>query len=217
MHDAWGVRASSANMTLAIVQQSHTGVEFRYRLQATGIPAGSVVNLVAWPVTEREPAVVLKGVTFNDTGLAVCAGRPGTCGKPAKPDDPVEIPVHPSPGEPLRLGVVSPDGAVKAFAKIVPVPLQGEDKGCRVSAALLMPEAQLLFVEGTGLAPNSELSMATDSEGERHDIAGNVDGHGRYVSALMPYKQGLMGGVVHIRLKAGGCSPTVIVPWGKRQ
>src|SRR5579864_9123504 len=83
MHDAWGVRAGSANMTLAIVEQSHTGAEFRYRLHATGIPAGRVVTLVAWPVTQREPAEVLPGVTFNDTGLAVCAGRPGTCGDPA--------------------------------------------------------------------------------------------------------------------------------------
>ena len=85
MHDAWGVRAGSANMTLAIVEQSHTGAEFRYRLHATGIPAGRVVTLVAWPVTQREPAEVLPGVTFNDTGLAVCAGRPGTCGDPQSP------------------------------------------------------------------------------------------------------------------------------------
>jgi len=217
MHDAWGVRASSANMTLAIVQQSHTGAEFRFRLQATGIPAGSVVSLVAWPVTQREPTEALRGVTFNDTGLAVCAGRPGTCGDPSKPDDPIEIPFRPAPGEPVRLGVVSQDGAVKAFAKIVPVPLQGEDKGCRVSAALLTAGAELLFVEGTGLAPNSELSMATDSEGEKHDVQGKVDSQGRYVSALMPYKQGLMRGTVHIRLKAGACSPSVNVPWGKQR
>ena len=49
----------------------------------------------------------------------------------------IDIPFRPVPGEPVRLGVVSQDGSVKAFAKIVPLPLQGEDKSCRVSAVLL--------------------------------------------------------------------------------
>ncbi|HWB85399.1 MAG TPA: hypothetical protein VG675_14750 [Bryobacteraceae bacterium] len=217
LHDAWGVRASSPNVKLAIVEQSHVGAEFRYRLQATGIPAGSVFTLFAWPVTQREPAEVLRGVTFNDVGIAVCAGRPGTCGDAAKPNDPIDIPFRPIAGQPVRLGIVSQDGAVKAFAKIVPLPLEGEDKGCRVSATLLTPGAELVLVEGTGFAPNSELTMAMDSEGEKHDAKGKVDEHGRYISALMPYKQGLARGTVSVRLKGGGCSPSVSVPWGKRQ
>ena len=217
MHDVWGVRTSVPGTTLAIVQQSQTGDEFRYRLQATGIPANSVLTLVAWPVTQREPVEVLRGVTFNDMGFAVCAGRPGTCGDPEKPDDPIDIPFRPVPGEPVRLGVVSQDGTLKAFAKIVPLPLQGEDKGCRVSAVLLTAGAELVFVEGTGFVPNSELTMATDSEGEKHDVKGKVDAQGRYISALLPYKQGLARGIVNIGLKGGACAPTVHVPWGKRQ
>jgi hypothetical protein len=218
MHDAWGARASSPNATLTIVEQSHTGAEFRYRLRATGIPAGSVMTLVAWPVTQRGPVEVLHGVTFSDdVGFAVCAGRPGTCGDPAKPNDPIDLPFRPVAGEPVRLGVISQDGSVKAFARIVPVPLQGEDKGCRVSASLLTPAAELLFVEGAGFAPNSELTMATDSEGDKHDAKGKADDQGRYVSALMPYKQGLARGTVNIRLKGSACSPGVAVPWGKRQ
>ena len=217
LHETWGAKASSPNMTLAIVEQSHANGVFRYRLQATGIPADTVVTLVAWPVTQREPSENLRGVTFNDAGVAVCAGRPGTCGDPAKPDDPIDIPFRPVPGEPVRLAVISQDGAVKAFAKIVPLPIQGEDKGCRVSATLLTPGAELLFVEGTGFAPNSELTMATESEGEKHDGKGKADAQGRYISAVMPYKQGLARGTVNIRLKTSACSPTVSVPWGKRQ
>jgi len=216
MHDAWGVRASSPSTTLAIVEQSHTGSEFRYRLQATGVPADVVFTLIAWPVTQRQPSEVLRGVTFNETGLAVCAGRPGTCGDPAKPNDPIDLPFRAVPGEPVRLGVVSQDGALKAFAKIVPLPLQGDDKSCQVSATLLTPGAELVFIEGTGFAPNTELTMASDSEGEKHDAKGKVDAQGRYVSALMPYKLGLSRGTLNVRLKAIACSPAVSVPWGKR-
>lgn len=176
-------------MTLAIVEQSHTGAQFRYRLQAKGIPADSVVTLVSWAVTQRGPVEALRGVTFDDMGWAVCAGKPGTCGDPAKPDDPIEIPFRAVTGEPIRLGVVSPAGGLKAFAKVVPLPLQSEDKGCRVSAVLLTPGAELLFIEVDGFVPNSELFMPTDSEGEKHDLKGKTDADGRYVSALMPYKR----------------------------
>src|SRR3569833_966606 len=217
MHDAWGARASSPNTTLAIVEQSHTGTEFRYRLQETGIPARSVLTLLAWPVTQRGPAEVLRGVTFNDKGLAVCAGRPGTCGDATKPDDPIEIPFRPVPGEPVRLAVVSQDGQIKAYARTVPVPLQGEDKCCRVSATLLTPAAELVFVKNTNQTPNNNHTMDTESEGEKHSSKGKVDAEGRYFSILLPYRQGLSRGTAEVRLKASVCSPAVKVPWGSRQ
>jgi hypothetical protein len=215
MHDAWGPRASSPNISLTIIKESQTGTDFRYGLRAMGIPDGSVFTLMSWPVTQREPAQVLQGVTFNGEGVAVCAGRPGTCGDPATPNDPIHIPFRPVPGEPIRLAVVSSDGSMKAFAKIVPLPLQGEDKACRVNASLLTPGAELLFIEGTGLAANSELTMRTDSEGERHDFKGKADAQGRFTSALLPHKQGLTHGTVNILLKGSTCSPAVSVPWGK--
>jgi hypothetical protein len=82
---------------------------------------------------------------------------------------------------------------------------------------LLTPGAELLFVEGTGFFPNSELTMRTDSEGEKHDFNGRVDAKGRSTSALLPYKQGLTHGTISILLSSGTCSPTVSVPWAKRQ
>ncbi len=214
-HDVWGPRASSPNSSLTFVEESRQGADFRYGLRATGIPPGSIFNLVAWPVTQREPAEVLQGVTFDAQGIAVCAGRPGTCGDPANPNDPIHIPFRPVPGEPIRLAIVSSDGSIKAFAKITPLPLQGDDKACHVNATLLMPGAVLIFVEGTGFPSNSELTMSTDSEGEKHDLKGKVDTQGRFTLGLLPYKQGLSRGTVKIVLKGIACAPSVSVPWGK--
>lgn len=95
----------------------------------------------------------------------------------------------PIAGEPVRLGLVSADGATKAFGKLVPVPLRGEDKGCVVSATLLTAAAELVLIEGYGFPANSEIITDSDSEGERHRERGKVDGDGRYVSAVLPYKQ----------------------------
>ncbi len=216
MHDAWGPQASSPNVSLAIVEDSRTGADFRYSLRATGVPSGAVFTLISWAVTQREPAEALHGVTFDDKGVAVCAGRAGTCGDPAVPNDPIHLPFRAVPGEPVRLGIVSSDHSIKAFAKVVPLPLQGEDKGCRVSATLLTPGAELLFVEGTGFAPNTEVTMSGNSEGEKHDSKEKVDAQGRFTSALLPYKQGLSHGTIKIGVKGGACSPAVSVPWGKK-
>ena len=216
MHDAWGPRASSPNVSLAIAEESRTGADFRYGLRATGVPPGAVFTLVSWAVTQREPAEVLQGLTFDDKGVAVCAGRAGTCGDPAVPNDPIHLPFHAVPGEPVRFGIVSSDGSIKAFAKVVPLPLQGEDKGCRASATLLTPGSELLFVEGTGFPPNAEVAMSGNSEGEKHDSKEKANAQGRFTSALLPYKQGLTHGAVKIVLKSAACSPAVTVPWGKK-
>lgn len=217
MHDFWGPKASSPNLTLSLVEESQVGASFRYGLKATGVPAGAVFTLGAWPVTQKQPEDVLHGVTFNKDGVGICAGRPGTCGDPANPDDPIHIPFVAVPGEPIRVAIVSSDGALKAFAKVVPIPVQGEDRGCKVSATLLTPGAELLFLEGTGFAPNSEIVMASDSEGEKHDFKGKgADAQGRYTSAVLPYKTGLTHGTVNIVLKGSSCSPAVKVAWGKR-
>lgn len=215
MHQAWGEKASSPGTSLIIKEASRSGNTVRFRLTATGVPKDSVFTLVAWPVTQRGPVEALKGVTIDETGLAICAGRPGTCGSANNPNDPIDLPMSPVPGEPIRLGLVSSDGATKLFAKLVPVPIRGEDQGCRVNAALLTPGAELIEIEGTGFPAGGEITMDSVSEGERHAGKGTADSTGKYVSALLPYKQGLASGTVKVTLKSANCSPTVSVPWGK--
>ena len=109
------------------------------RLYAAGVPKDTIWSLIAWPVTQKSPSTVLQGITLDDSGLAVCAGTRGTCGSSAKPNDPIDLPTRPVPGEPVRLALVSTDRKIKVFAKTVPVPLRGEDKTCAVEATVLMP------------------------------------------------------------------------------
>jgi hypothetical protein len=114
------------------------------------------------------------------------------------------------------LALISADQSIKIFAKIVPIPLRGEDKGCSVEAVLLTPGSELVAVEAIGFPPNTDIAMDTDSEGERHGGKAKTDANGRYVSAILPYKQGLARGTAKVRLKSAGCSPSVSFPWGRR-
>jgi hypothetical protein len=215
MHNAWGASASSPNASLTIQESSRSGRTIKFRLSAGGVAKDVIYSIVAWPVTQRQLVEVQKGVTLDASGVAICAGTPTTC-RGDKPNDPIDLVFQPVPGEPVRIGMVSADGAIKVFAKIVPVPLRGEDRGCTVEGVLLTPGSELVLIEGSGFPTNSELTMDSDSEGERHGKKSKADADGRYASAILPYKQGIAGGILKVDLKSAECSPSVRIPWGRR-
>lgn len=214
MHNAWGASASSPNATLTIQESSRSGRTMKFRLFAEGVAKDEIYSIVAWPVTQKQPVEVQRGVTLDASGLAICAGTSNTC-RGDKPNDPIDLVFQPVPGEPVRLGLVSASGAIKVFAKIVPVPLRGEDRGCMVEGVLLTPGAELVLIEGSGFPANSELTMDSNSEGERHGQKSKADADGRYATAILPYKQGVPAGTLRVELKSAKCSPSVAIPWGR--
>jgi hypothetical protein len=161
-------------------------------LYTEGLPKDGIYSIVSWPVTQKAPGESLKGVILDSSGQAICAGTPGTC-VGNKPDDPIDLVFRPLPGEPVRIGLVSADGATRAFAKIVPVPLRGEDHGCSVEAVLLAPASEVVLIEGSGFPAKSELAVDSDSEGERQSRKHSVDADGRYSSAMLPYNKRATG------------------------
>ncbi len=119
----WGPGLNTEGVTLTVTGAPRGGGALAYRLHADGLPRNHVYNLLQWPVTQLSLSVALPGVTFDESGLAICAGQPGTCGDPAKPNDPSDVVVLPAKGEPFRFGVVAEDDEkLRAFVKIVPVP-----------------------------------------------------------------------------------------------
>lgn len=215
LHNAWGPNASTPKVSLTIKELARAEQSIKFRLNVSGAPKGKTYSLVAWPVTQKGPSEVMKGVTLNASGLAICAGTPGTCGSSDKPNDPISVNLQPAAGEPVRLGLVSTDSTVKAFAKIVPIPLHGEDRACRVEGILLTPGAELVLIKGKGFVANTDLTLSTDSEGERHDQKGKAGTDGSYSSAILPYKQGVQRGTVRVKLASPKCSPSVTIPWGR--
>src|SRR5258708_889642 len=131
MHAAWGPAASTPSASLTLKESSRSGPVIKFGLYAEGVPQDQTYTIVTWPVTQNRPSEVMNGVTVDASGQAICAGTPGTC-RGDQPNDPINIATQPVPGEPVRLGLVSTGGATKVFAKIVPIPLRGEDRGCTV-------------------------------------------------------------------------------------
>lgn len=168
-----------------------------------------------WPVTQPGPSESLKGVTLDDTGMAICAGTPGTCGTPDKPNDPIDLILTPIPGEPTRLGLVSADQKDRVFLKIVPVPNEAVDKQCHIESVLLTPGAEAVAIEAKGFRPNADLTIETSSGGEHAQGKAKAGEDGTYFTVALPYRTGIRHGTTSIKLKSAACNPSLTFNWGK--
>ena len=213
-HFGWGAELNSPGASLAVREVSREGGTVTLGLRATGLPRDKVYVLFQWPVTQIKPVPALRGVTFDDAGIAVCAGRPGTCGKADNPNEPIKLTAVPALGEPFRFAVAAEDDPnIKAYVKVVPMPAEATDQGCRLRAVVLMPHGAVIGVEASGFPANTAIDFHTDSAGETADTKFTTDAAGRYVTAVLPVKTGKSSGSVRIRGSFGECKPEVSLPW----
>ncbi len=216
MNQLWGRALSSPGASLRLQKLAGgAGQTFKYHLYAEGLPPSETYTLRQWPITQNEPSDVLKGVTLNAEGLAICTGKPGLCGTAAKPNDPIDLTVNPAKGEPFRISLVA-TGATKkkAFLKIVPFPNEASDKACRLQAVLLMPRAEEVAIEGSGFKPGADLITNTASGPEHLTGKAKADAQGRFFSVVLPHRKGEQKGTTQFEVKSADCGPLVSFNWG---
>lgn len=213
-HAGWGPELNTPGTTLTIRELSREGGTVSYGLRAEGLPKDKKFVLFQWPVTQPRPVPALRGVTFDEEGIAVCAGREGTCGAADKPNDPVELTTVPAQGEPYRFAIAAEDNPdLKAYAKVVPLPIENEDKGCRVRAVVLAPRGAIVGVEASGFPAEAALDVTTETGGDTQVSKQKSDKNGRYMASLLPVKPGLPSGTLNLTVAAGPCSPKISVGW----
>jgi hypothetical protein len=185
-----------------------------YRMFGTGFPKDKVYDILDTSL-DLQPTTNLDGVTFDDSGQAVCAGRPDTCGDPKKPNDPIDLIMPAAKGEPKRISLVSEDGQVGASTYVVPFPIVGSDRLCFVEVILLLPDAEAVLVRASGLVPLSKIHVVGDSEGEKQEHDAQATGDGTFDNVQLPYVKGKSKGTMRITLQTESCSPSVSFTWGK--
>jgi hypothetical protein len=98
---------------------------------------------------------------------------------------------------------------------LIPYPIESSDKGCRLSALLSAPEANIVLISADGFAPNTDLVVHGDSAGELKESKHKTDGSGHVEFAQLPYVVGKETGVLAVSIETKDCSVTVQIPWGK--
>src|SRR5208283_2802021 len=139
-------------------EQSEKGTVLVYNLISKGFPDGAVYNLwrlIPW----KSPELLVKGVSFDKSGVLVCSGNPGYCAG-AGADDPVNLKTTASLGEEKRMAVVSDDGKIAGFADAIPFPIAATDKSCQLSVVRMSPLANVILARASGLKANQTLTVS---------------------------------------------------------
>jgi hypothetical protein len=217
MQRAWGPKMNSAGASLSLKEISRGALNghaaVKYRIQASGLPADKLYSLVMWQ-TGGQPQTNLEGVTIDETGTAICAGKPETCGTPDKPNDPIDLVMLGSQGETKRVGLIATDNSGKAFGSVVPFPNRAADGGCTLETTLVTPNAEAVMLSVTGFKPGVTLNIEMNSEGEIQHPAAKTDVSGAYEWVVLPFKRGLTKGRAQVSVQSDACDPALSFAWG---
>jgi hypothetical protein len=218
LHKKWGAPMNPAGVSTEIKEvyrrpgNGQTAVA--YHVYVRGLPDSKNYTLIQMNVATGKITPSMQGVTLGKDGLAVCAGRPTTCGDPAMPDDPIDFILPSEKGEPHHLALVSEDGMSKVFFLITPFPVVTDDHGCTLELVRLLPQAAVVYARAAGFAPNEKLSFESASEIESHNQMVTATADGVYDTALLPAVKGIESGQFRVTVRGKSCSPTATMDWG---
>jgi hypothetical protein len=213
---AWNPKSNSPGVSIKVSEVRRSEAhQIYYQLTASGFPPNLKYTIATWPANRLKPQAGTTGVTLDASGLAVCAGTPGTC-RGDGPNSPIQMQFSPVKSEPIRLSLVSDDEKhLRAFVSLVPIPNRATDKKCSLEEVMLAPLSSLVALQGIGFEPNENIQFLSESEGEHHDGQLKADADGNFFSAIGPGVKGKEKGTTRVSVISRGCSLSLSFPWGK--
>jgi hypothetical protein len=184
----------------------------KYELRATGMPPDKTYTLLQVQIN-GSLVKTLAGVTLDAEGRAICAGRKDTC-HGGSPNSPIDLGLFAGWAEPKRLALVSDDGTAKAFVEVIPFPNSTVDKGCSLESVLGTAKGEVTYVRGHGFAPGEELTMNSESYGEKNNGVAKAEADGSYFAVALPNVLGKLSGTTVWEVKGKTCDPKLTFTWG---
>ncbi len=209
----WGENTTPPNATLVLKESGREKYEGKtvitYNLFAAGFPKDQAYTL--WTKLLGSNAEPAADAFINSEGKIV-----SQLAKPQEKiaEDLINLKVFAGRGEPKQFALTSLDGKLRAFAQVVPFPIESTDKACRLTAVMTGPNYVGILITATGFQPDEDLVIVTSSGREGGQIAAKASHDGRYVTALFPFVKGERSGELWYKVTAKACKVGVKVPWG---
>ena len=212
--EEWGEKFNSVGVKLTHKEIRRATVQGRtvitYNLFASGLPKDKhyvlcILNVGSEPRAAADAYLnaegkVVSSLADHDHGIA---------------EDPIDAKVFGGKGEPVRFALISDDATMRAFADIIPFPIEETAGPCHLSLIETAPYYSGVFIHVTGLKPGEvlDIEQRSENEGGHSKAAANADG--AYNVALFPSVKGKKAGKAHFALSAESCQIGIEFPWGQ--
>lgn len=228
----WGPAMSTPGDSLELKEtgrkQSDAGTVISYQLMTKGFTPDMQLTLLRWPLNQPVGGV-MSGIVVDSSGAAVCGGGSSTasppantltfqapsCAKTITPGTPITITTAVAKGEAIRVGLISVDKKHAAAASVIPFPIEGADKGCKLDVILGAKDGELILIKGEGFQKDATYMLGTEAFGQKRPLNATINDKGRFTAAVTPWVPGHDAGDTVVYYQSSTCTPTVSFHWGK--
>jgi hypothetical protein len=187
-----------------------------YRAFVRGAAENQKYVMAQWKIGS-DPQVLPGDVYVNAKGLLM--KEMPTPDQEAKEmvdsDIEVELDLQAARAEPIRYLLYTADGKFSVPGTVVPYPIEGRDRGCKLEVRLALPNADAVLIYADGLPTKKEAPLELVSGGQSTSEKLAVDGRGHAETVDLPFVTGKDSGTLKASIATKACSTSVEIPWGK--
>jgi hypothetical protein len=199
------------NLELVELPRSAPSDAVKYRLRATGLPAGIAFGV--WTRGfGREFVETVPGLRADASGVLAVADGPGS--KQRLEDIDLEPGPYPR-GAAWWVAIASEDHKTAGFARVVPYPIATRDGACSVSLELISLFGNRFIAVASGFPPGDTVEIESNASGTVSRKRQRVSDDGTLPLDVVSH--GTLGAdaVARYAIKARGCAPVVEYRWGE--
>ena len=223
---SWASECSTPGVQIALVeamrQPARGDIVVGYHVTAHGVPAGRIYSVWLKP-TAGEAYALITGFTPDSTGVVVCADSTALANRPRGQGMWCKWTLGDvgltaggfARGEAYRVGLISTDDSVRAFASVIPHALAATSGGCTVSGEMFSRE--VFAFTGSGFRPGEPLQVTSRSGGDTQAASRPADDAGRLPPQTIRHlERGKRGGDASIEIAGAGCRVMLRYGWGNK-
>lgn len=212
--NVWNEKFNSTGAVLTLKELGRSRVNGQtmvtYHAFATGLPKDVEYTLWAKLVGGEPQSPVVAYI--NKDGLIVNVLADSAHGVA---EDPIDLQVFAGRGEPKDFALISDDSRYRAFARVVPFPIEDLVGPCKLAATMSGRNYLSVTIVVTGLQPEEEIEVQRRSGNEVGVEKSTAGKTGTWVAAFFPSVKGQVSGQLRVLVKAKECAVRVEIPWGQ--